>query len=252
MAPPPDYRGEGLRRVSATVSGGTGRRAGRRGVVAGRGGGRGAVEGRTLASLLESVQPLSVVVPSRLKRAPPFCRGRGLGRVSTTACGEGRGRERSGGGRRRTRRGARRGGGPHVISVVAREGAVAQRGGALVVVEGTAILSRERIGPRQHNSSGRGGAESGAVGVVAGRGGVCGAAGGRTSSAWLLERVQLLSLSAPLSFLMAPPSVCERGSNRSVGAGHVGRGLSGRSSPTCRWSGPGCTGSRRRPRSSAA
>ena len=57
-----------------------------------------------------------------------------------------------------------RGGGPHVISVVARERAVAQRGGAPEVVDGPATLSRGRIAPRQRNGLGRDGAESGAVG----------------------------------------------------------------------------------------
>ena len=68
----------------------------------------------------------------------------------------------------------------------------------MVVVEGAATLSRGRIAPRQRNGSGRDGAESGAVGVVAGRGGGRGAAEGRTESAWLLESMQLLRLSVPL------------------------------------------------------
>ena len=72
-----------------------------------------------------------------------------------------------------------RGGGPH-ISVVARERAVAQRGGAFVVVEGAATLSRGRIAPRQRNGLGRDGAESGAVGVVLGCGGGRGLAEGHT------------------------------------------------------------------------
>ena len=101
-------------------------------------------------------------------------------------------------GGRRTRRGARRGGGPHVISVVARERAAAQRGGPLVVVEGATILSRGRIAPRQRNGLGRDGEASGVVGVVAGRSGGRGAAEGRPTVASLLESVQLLSLSVPL------------------------------------------------------
>jgi len=58
------------------------------------------------------------------------------------------------------------------------------------------MLSRGRIAPRQRNGLGRDGAESGAVGVVAGCGGGRGAVEGRTG-AWLLESVQLLSLSVP-------------------------------------------------------
>ena len=54
----------------------------------------------------------------------------------------------------------------------------------------------ERIAPRQHNGLRRDGEESGAMGVVAGRGGGRGAAEGRTS-AWLLESVQPLSVVVP-------------------------------------------------------
>ena len=81
------------------------------------------------------------------------------------------------GGRRMRRRGWC-GGGAH-LSVVARERAAAQRGVAFVAVEGAANLSRGTIAPRQRNGLGRDREERGG-GVIAGCGGGCGAAEGRT------------------------------------------------------------------------
>ena len=113
-----------------------------------------------------------------------------------------------------------RGGGPHHISVVARERAVAQRGWAFVVPDGAAILSRERIAPRQRNAADdrkerAGWREEVRSSQDGARGG--GASEGRTILARLLERVQPLSVVVPSQFMMAPPS-CRGGGLRRVSA----------------------------------